>query len=122
MGSGWGTPLTISQRPDSLVVEYVFFSSYDLQPPIRFAYAMSGAESDNDVIVGHAATTQRAHISWRDSSLVIVTRHPVPRGVPGGPVEVRQVLTLTSAASLLVETTRPGAKGPETIRTSYTKR
>src|SRR5262245_21655228 len=29
MGSGWGSPLKISQRGDSLIVEYTVFSSYD---------------------------------------------------------------------------------------------
>src|SRR5262245_48758448 len=47
MGSGWGTPLTIAQRTDSLIIEYVLFSNYDLQPPVRTAHAMSGAESRN---------------------------------------------------------------------------
>ena len=126
MGTGLGTPLTITQRRDSLVLEYVFFSSYDLQPPIRFAYAMDGSESPNEITIGHAATTQRARIVWRDSSVVITTRHPVPAEVvpiTGPAVEVRQIITLASPTSIVVETTRPGGNGqPQTIRATYTKR
>lgn len=43
MGSGWGSPLTFTQRADSLIVEYVLFTAYDLQPPIRFAFALDGS-------------------------------------------------------------------------------
>jgi hypothetical protein len=122
-GSGWGTPLTISQRRDSLIVEYVFFSSYDLQPPIRFAYAMDGALSINSIMLSHSASVQRGQITWRDSSAVITTLHPVPPDVGSGTTEVRQVLTLASPTTLIVETTRPGANGlPLTIRTRYTRR
>lgn len=122
MGSGWGTPLTITQRRDSLVVEYVFFSSYDLQPPVRFAYALDGSESLNGVMLGHATSVQRSRLAWRDSSLTITTLHPVPREA-GQAVEVRQTLILTSPTSLTVTTIRPGANGaPATVTTSYTKR
>ena len=123
MGNGWGTPLTITQRPDSIIVEYVFFSSYDLQPPVRFAYATDGSESPNTIMLGHAPSLQRGRVGWQDRSLVITTLHPVPPGATSGkPVEVTQTLTLASRTSLIVETTRPGTKGPETIRTAYTRR
>src|SRR5262245_7305034 len=29
MGTGWGSPLTITQRADSIIVEFPFFSAYD---------------------------------------------------------------------------------------------
>jgi hypothetical protein len=124
MGSGWGTPLTITQRRDSLVVEYVFFSSYDLQPPVRLAYALDGSESPNTIILGHASAIQRARLAWMDTSLVITTRHPVPREVAAASaVEVRHTLTMASPTSLVVETTRPGVNGAlQTVRTTYTKR
>ncbi len=116
MGSGWGigaaggAPLTISQRDDSLVVEYVFFSAYDLQPPVRLAYALDGRESRNPVMIGHATAVQRARLSWSGGTLVIATTHQVPREVAarGGAIEVRQSLTLQSPTTLVVETTRGG--------------
>jgi hypothetical protein len=124
MGSGWGTPLTITQRADSVIVQYVFFGSYDLQPPIRFAFAADGSESSNPVILSHATSVLKSRLAWRDSSLVITTLYPTPREVNAGkPVEVRHTLTLASPTSLVVETVRPGPNGmPTTIQTTYTKR
>jgi hypothetical protein len=125
-GPGWGSPLTIVQRTDSVIVEYVFFGSYDLQPPLRFAYAVDGSESRNSVMIGHATAVQRSRLSWNGNALVIATAHPVPAGVDprGGSVEVRQTLTLESPTSLVVETTRAGVRGAAATmtRTVYTKR
>ena len=125
-GPGWGSPVTIVQRADSVIVEYLFFGSYDLQPPLRFAYALDGSESRNGVMIGHAMTVQRSRISWNGNALVIATTHPLPASVDprGGSVEVRQTLALESATSLVVETTRSGIMGaaPTTSRTVYTKR
>src|SRR5262245_29112009 len=42
MGSGWGSNITITQDAKQLVVEYVFFARGDLQPPLRFTYALDG--------------------------------------------------------------------------------
>lgn len=132
MGTGWGigapggAPLTITQRDDSLVIEYVFFSPYDLQPPVRLAYALDGRESRNSVMIGHATYVQRSRLSWRGSTLVITTAHQLPRDIDarGGTVEVRQMLTLESPGSLIVETTRSGVQGgpATTTRSAYTKR
>jgi hypothetical protein len=122
MGSGWGSPLTITQRADSLIVQYELFSSYDLQPPIRFAYPINGAEARNRVNIGHAEVVQRGRIAWQGNTLVITTLHPLPSG--SGTEDVRQVLTLGSPTSLLVETTRAGVMGgpTTTTRTRFARR
>jgi hypothetical protein len=121
MGSGWGSPLSIIQRQDSLIVEYTVFSAYDLQPPIRLAYALDGSASPNAVMIGHATYTQRSTLAWEGSTLVITTTHRLPDPDPGASVEVRQALTLVSATQLRVETTRTGVRGagPRTTRTAY---
>src|SRR5512132_3970079 len=36
LGSGWGRTITIAQNDRALTVEWPFFSTYDLQPPLRF--------------------------------------------------------------------------------------
>ena len=36
MGSGWGSPLTITQDAKQLVVEQTLFSRCDMQPQLRF--------------------------------------------------------------------------------------
>jgi hypothetical protein len=122
MGSGWGSPLTIRQDASSLVVEYPQFSAYDLQPPLRFTYALDGSESRNSVMIGHTTSRQISRVAWRDRSLVITTEFPAP--VAAGHVAVRQALTLESAETLQVETTRDGLDGapPSVTRTTWTKR
>jgi len=126
MGSGWGSPLTITHGADRLVVEYTFFSSYDLQPRLRFTYLLDGSESRNAVMIGHATSEQRSKVSWERSTLVITTTYPAPIGADGRPVvaEVRQALTLESPTLLVVETTRVGILGgaTTTITTTYSKR
>ena len=116
MGNGWGSPLTITQRADSLIVEYPFFGAYDLQPPIRLAYATNGSTSNNDVILSHATTRLRSTFTRRADTLVISTLYPSPTGAP---TEVRQSLRLVSPTTLEI-VTRRGASGA--ITTTYTRR
>ena len=122
MGSGWGSPLTVTQRPDSLIVQYTVFSTYDLQPPLRLAYALDGSETRNTVMISHAESVQRCKIAWQGSTLIITTLHPVPNlGRERVSVaEVRQALTLASPTSLIVETTRVGILGGPTTTTKTT--
>jgi hypothetical protein len=122
MGSGWGSPLTLAQHGDSLIVQYELFSSYDLQPPIRFAYPLDGSETRNRVNIGHTEVVQRGRITWQGNTLVITTLHPLPEGA--GTDEVRQAITLASPTSLVVETTRAGVMGgpSTTTRTTYARR
>jgi hypothetical protein len=121
MGSGWGTPLTIAQRADSLVVEYVLFSTYDLQPPVRTAYAISGAESRNTLMLGHGPAVQRSRVAWRGDTLVITTLHALPPGVATTrekEVSVEQALTLRDDSTLVVNATRAGVLGGRSSSTT----
>ncbi len=122
MGSGWGAPITIRQTDDSLFVEYAQFSAYDLQPRQRYAFALDGSETRNRVIVGHAESVQRARAAWRGGELVITTRHATPPEISRTPTEVQQVLSLDAAGQLVVATTRPGFRGANVVRTTYSKR
>ena len=126
MGSGWGSTIRITQRPDSLILEYDFFSSYDLQPPIRLAYSMNGSESRQTVMIGHAGSEQRSRVSWRGDTLVVSTTYPAPKAADGraASAETVRTLNLESPTSLVVETTRVGVLGgaTTTTKTVYTKR
>jgi hypothetical protein len=123
MGSGWGSPITIRQDSSRIVIEYPFFPAYDLQPPVRFVYALDGSESRNSVMIGHSTSQQRSRVLWRDSTLVITTIYPTPELSAGSPTaEVRQTLTLETPNTLIVETTRTSVTGPASvIRTLFTK-
>jgi len=113
MGSGWGSPLTLRQEGNRLSVEYTQFSTYDLQPKLRFVFSLDGSESRNAINIGHAESMLRSRTAWRDSTLVVTTVFPGPSGT----TEVRQVLMLTSPTTLVIETTRGGS----TTRTQYRK-
>ena len=125
LGSGWGRTITIAQTERSLTVEWPYFSAYDLQPPLRFVYALDGSESVNTIMLGRGMQQQRSRAEWVGSSLVITTVHAFTDPASGRRVdsEVRQTLTLESPTSLIVETVRGGVLGgpPSTTRTVYTK-
>lgn len=126
MGSGWGTPLSITQEPNRLAIEYAYFSAYDLEPPIRLAYALDGTESRYSLNLGHAAIEQRARAAWDGNTLVITIFSAGPEGRDGRPitVEVRQALMLQSPTEMRIVTTRVGVMGGKTgtTQTVYTKR
>ena len=125
LGSGWGRAIIITQDERTLVVEWAFFSTYDLQPPLRFVYALDGSETVNTVMMGRGLQKQRGRTSWNGRALVLITTHSFPDPKTGRPIdsEVRQTLTLESPTSLVVETVRTGILGgpSSTTRTVYTK-
>lgn len=126
MGSGWGSPLTITQDANHLTVTYTFFVPYDLQAPLTFVFNLDGSESRNTVMMGRGMQVQRATAAWAGDTLVLSTSHALPYANEGGPqtVEVRQRLTLAPSGALVVKTTRSGVLGGSTTstRTAYARR
>ena len=125
MGSGWGTNPTITQTENRLTVEYMFFARGDMQPPLRFVYALDGTETKNSVMLGRGIQTQTSKTAWEGNKLIITTTHAFENPTNGQPMksEVRQTLTLASPTQLIVETTRSGVLGgpSTTTRTIYKK-
>ena len=125
-GSGWASPLTITQQANRLIVEYQVFSSYDLQPPLRLAFALDGSPSLNTIMIGHSAVAVRSSAAWAGDALTLTTAYPGPPGPDGREtrVEVRQSLRLASPATLVIETTRGGILGAPAVtsRTTWSKR
>jgi hypothetical protein len=132
MGTGWGSPLTITQRPDSLILEYVFFSTYDLQPPVRLAFAMDGTPTPIRVMIGHATSERMGMVRWGEdfTTLRLVEIFETAPGVGAIPgqatrtLTVIHALTLTSPTTLEISTTRSATAGvaPSTITTTYSRR
>jgi arylsulfatase len=124
MGSGWGSTITITQQTQ-LVVEYPFFGRGDMQPPLKFVYALDGSETRNTVMMGRGIEVQVSRAVWDGPALVITTTHTLTDPVSGKPltVDVKRRLTLESPTSLVVEVTRDGVLGgkPSTTRTIYRK-
>jgi hypothetical protein len=124
MGSGWGPTITIAQTAALLTVEYAFFGRGDLQPPLKFAYALDGSETKNSVMMGRGQQLQTSRTAWDGAKLTIATLHTFA-GPDGKPmtVEVKQTLSLESPTLLVVETTRAGVLGgpATTTRSVYRK-
>jgi hypothetical protein len=125
MGSGWGSTITIAQDAARLTVEYAFFARGDMQPPLRFTYALDGSETRNTVMMGQGVQLQTSKTAWDAGALVITTIHTLTDPASGKPipVAVTQKLSLESPVSLVVETTRAGVLGgpPSTTKTVYRK-
>jgi hypothetical protein len=128
VGSGWGRTITITQDERAIAIEWAVFSTYDMQPPLRFVYALDGSETANAVMMGRGVQRQRSRTQWAGDSLVITTTHAFTDPATGRdvPTEIRQTIVLESPTSLVVQTARgavPGAPAqtPVTTRTVYTK-
>jgi hypothetical protein len=125
MGSGWGSPLAITQDAKQLVVEQTLFSRYDLGPPLRFVYTLDGSETRNEVMIGHATQVRSSRATWDGQTLRIATRYPGVDPDSGKPftIDVTHRLSLESPTSLVVEVRRGAALGgPETTtRSVYRK-
>jgi arylsulfatase len=125
MGSGWGPNLTITQEAKQLMVAYAFFARGDMQPPLRFVYALDGSETKNSVMMGHGVQTTTARTSWQGDKLVITTIQSFPNPQDGRPTtsELTRTLSLEGPESLVVETVIAGVLGgpPTTTRTVYRK-
>ena len=123
LGSGWGSTITIAQTDRALTVEYAFFTRGDMQPPLKFTFALDGSESTNTVMMGRGFQVERSKTAWEGQTLVITTVHDFKDPASGKPAtaEVTRRLSLESPDSLIVETTRGGVLGgpPSTSRVVY---
>ena len=122
MGSGFGTPITITQSATQLIVEHALFSRYDIQPPVRTVYALDGSESKNEVMIGHSTQVRISRASWDGPSLRIKTTYPAKDPATGKmfTTDVSYQLTLSSPTALVIEATRAGALGGPSTTTSTT--
>ena len=126
MGSGWGSTITITQDSARLTVEYAFFGRGDMQAPLKFIYVPGGAPTKNSVMMGRGIQEQTSRAVWEADKLAITTSSTIPNPAgTGAPlaIEIKQVLSLESPTSLVVETTRAGVLGgsASTTRTVYRK-
>jgi hypothetical protein len=125
MGSGWGSNITVTQDANRLTVEYAFFTRGDMQPPLKFVYALDGSETKNSVMMGRGIQVQTSKTAWSGDKLIITTVHSFAQPETSEPmkIEVKQTLSLASPISMIVETTRSGVLGgqPSTTKTVYKK-
>jgi hypothetical protein len=123
MGSGWGSPITLTQDADALVVECAYFHPRDAQPPVRLRYALDGAASRNTVNMGRGPQLQVSRAAWQDGRLVITTTHEFVNPQDGRALtsETKQILSLEAPHTLVIETVRSRVLGgsSSTTRTTY---
>ena len=123
MGSGWGSPIVITQDDRQLRVEQTLFSRYDASAQPRFVYALDGSETRNAVMIGHATQVRVSRAAWDGQTLRITTQYPGVDPGTGKPftTEVTHRLTLESQSTLIVEVTRAAVLGgrESTTRTGY---
>jgi hypothetical protein len=131
LGSGWGPSFTIVQRGDTLIVERAFFAPGDLQPPMRFRYSLTGARTENRVLMGRGFQRQASTAAWEGDRLVITTTFDDPTADAGRAVTSRVRYTLSSQPAgreahpplLVIETWREGVMGgpASTVRSVYVR-
>lgn len=125
MGSGWGSPITITQDAAQLVVEQALFNRYDAQSQPRFRYALDGSETANAAMMGHTTQVRRSRAAWDGQALRITTQYPGIDPASGKPftTDVTHRLRLESPTTLIIEVTRSAPLGGKatTTRTVYRK-
>lgn len=125
MGSGWGSPITITQTAVQLTVEYAFFSRGDMQTPLKYVFALDGSPTSTTMMLGSGPQVQVTSASWDGTKLVLKTRYTLANPATGKPVDadMTQTLSLESPTSLVIETVRTGVLGGAAIstRTTYQK-
>jgi hypothetical protein len=110
-GSGLGSDITITQSASTMTIERAQFSQYDIQPAMKFVYALDGAESRNIVNMGRGPQETASKLAWQDRALSITTiyRFQNPNDGKSGTSEVRQIFSLENPETLVVSATRIGS-------------
>jgi arylsulfatase len=129
LGSGWGDRISIAHEADRLEVERAFFVPREIQPLVRYRYALDGSKTENAVTMGRTGPAPTSTAAWDGNRLVLTTLYPFQDPEDGRWItgEVTQTMWLQPARgtpwepSLVVETTRSGALDgpPSSNRTVY---
>jgi arylsulfatase len=129
LGSGWGDKISIKHTANKLEIERVFFVPREIQPLVRYRYALDGSKTENAVNMGRTGPAPTSTTAWDGNRLVITTLYSFQNPEDGRWLthKVTQTMWLQPAGgtpfepSLVVETTRGEALGgpPSTNRTVY---
>jgi hypothetical protein len=118
-GSGWGREITITPEAGRITIERHQFAANDMQPPMRYVYALGGPQSRNVVDMGLGPQEQVARAVLEKGTLVIVSRYAEGTTLAA---EVRQVFSIDHSGQLVVETTRRAGGATSTATARYRRR
>jgi arylsulfatase len=131
LGSGFGDRISIRHTKELLEVERVVFVPREIQPLVRYRFALDGSESENALSMGRTGPALESTTAWDGDRLTITTRYPFQNPDDGRWLasEVTQTLWLQPASgppfepTLVVETLRREVlDGPSsTTRTVYNR-
>ncbi|MCB0601913.1 MAG: sulfatase-like hydrolase/transferase [Saprospiraceae bacterium] len=125
LGSGWGDKISVLQKENQLEIERVVFLPREIQPLVKYRYALDGSRSENNVNMGRTLPAIVSHGSWINNRLVIASEYPCQelKNEKWTTATVVQTLWLQPASGtpwepqLVIETERKGVFGGETITT-----
>jgi len=118
-GGGWGREITITPEAGRITIERHQFVANDMQPPLRYVYALGGPESRNVVNMGRGPQEQVARATLERGRLVIVSRYAEGTTVAA---EVTQAFSVDGSGELVVETTRRAGGTTSTATARYRRR
>lgn len=131
LGSGWGDKISVLHKANSLEIERVVFTPREVQPLVRYLYALDGSHCENLIYLGRGSDPLRSTAVWLENRLVITTLFPyqVPYTAEWRTSKMIQTLWLEQPVAtpweptLVVETFREGVLGGRstTNRTVYAK-
>ncbi|MCB0488074.1 MAG: sulfatase-like hydrolase/transferase [Cyclobacteriaceae bacterium] len=131
LGSGWGDRISIVHNEKNFDVERVEFVPRELQPIIRYRYALDGSQTSNAVNMGRTTKAPVSTTSWDGNRFVITTQYPFQNPDDGKWMnqKVTQTLWLSNATAppwepvLIIETNREAVLDglSSTTRTVYTR-
>jgi hypothetical protein len=114
--SGWGREITITREGGGVTIERHQFIENDMQPPMRYAYALDGTESRNVVNMGRGPQEQIARAERKGEALVITSRHGAGTALAA---EVAHLFSIEASGELIVETTRTAGSARSTTKARY---
>jgi hypothetical protein len=131
LGSGWGEKISIAHKDDYLEIERVVFVPREIQPLVKYRFALDGTKTENALPTGRTGNVPSSTTAWDGNRLVITTLYPLqdPKSGDALTAKVTQTLWLQPATgtpwepTLVVETTRERILNGliSTNRTVYTK-
>ena len=131
LGSGWGNKISIVHKKDEVEIERVFFTPREIQPLIKYRFAIDGKVTENPINMGRTEPAPTSKCSWDGNRFIITTTYSFKDPESGNwfKSEVTQTLWLQPATGtpfepvLVVETTRgPALNGKaSTTRTYYNR-